>query len=184
MRRLGLLVAIAPAIGCFEEIPTPPGGTGGASTTAATMTTAAATMMMTEDVDVTEPTAGSAPPEGLFKCGGATCDAWDCSGGCTKADAAGQCVLAALRDRTPGSVTVIRCDGECREHVALPRAGGTDEVEIQSRTQAAPPVYAAAQRCTLKPPAFFAGCLTKFEASCADPKAWVEGCAAAEPSCQ
>jgi hypothetical protein len=96
---------------------------------------------------------------------------------------AGMCVLAALRDRAPGALELTRCDGECAVHLLLPRASGTDEVQWQWRLEAEPTTLSEVRRCALKPAEFFADCLLKFSADCADPAAWLVDCAATEPMC-
>jgi hypothetical protein len=129
-------------------------------------------------------TSGGPPPQGLFACEKqAPCGPWDCSGGCPALDGPAKCVLTALRDRASGPLTVTRCDPECREFRVTPRGSGSDEVRIQSRTVAPEPTYSEAQRCTLRPPEQFAACLMMYEASCADPTTWIEGCVADDAAC-
>jgi hypothetical protein len=188
VRRLGLVV-IALAVGCFEELPAPPGGTAGSTGGAATGTTGTTAPTSGGTTDADEGTAamttGGAPAQGLFACEKEVpCGPWDCSGGCPALDGPAKCVLTALRDRATGPLTVTRCDPECREIRVMPRGGGGDEVRIQSRTVAPDPKYTEVQRCTLKPPEQFTGCLTMYAESCADPSTWMEGCAADDMPCQ
>lgn len=187
MRKV-LFVVLALAAGCFQELPAPPGGTEGgtASTTGGTSGgTAGVSSVQTGDEDTPgAPTTGAPAPEGLFLCEQhPACAAWDCSEGCPALGGEAKCVLVALRDRAAGPLTVIRCDGECREHRVVPRGGGTDEVQIQSRTVGESPVYSEVQRCTLAPSEQFEACLDAYAESCADPAAWITECQPAEPKC-
>lgn len=179
MRRVAAMALIS-VVGCFQELPAPPGGDsegGSAGSTGAASSTGAG---VTSDVDVTTGSTGSGEaPQGLFACAtAASCGPWDCSGGCAAAGPVGTCVLTALRDRAAGAIEVV-VDAQ---HRMIVRGGGTEAVTWQWR-MGAPATYAEPRRCALKPAEFFAGCLQAFTPECADPSMWAVGCAAVEAVC-
>lgn len=189
MRRVAAM-ALIPVVGCFQELPAPPGdasagassgstgggSTGGGSSGASTGGGAEAT---SDDDAPTGTTAAAEPPQGLFACQReAPCAPWDCSGGCNVAGPIGTCVLTALRDRAAGALEIT----VSAEHRLLVRGGGADEVTWQWR-MGAPATYSEPRRCALKTAEFFDGCLKAFAPDCADPSNWAVDCAAVDSTC-
>ncbi len=188
MRRVAVLALIS-IVGCFQELPAPPGSSAGegSSTTGQASTGEVATTSGGEASDgdlTTTATTGAPAPEGLFACElAAPCEPWDCKAGCDAAGPVGACVLTALRDGVSGVIEVERCAGECEVHRLLVRGGGGDQVRWQWRTSSPPASYSEPRTCALAPPEFFSACLTQFEPACADPMMWVAGCQTGAASC-
>jgi hypothetical protein len=114
------------------------------------------------------------------------------------------CVVAAMRDRTPG---LYRIDldhtwtngSATAKHTVLVTASGEVEVgrivEAVNDFQPAPTDYEPTERCALQPASFFDDCLAAVEANsesawdCVYPEEaaeppWFTGCAAQPPLCQ
>ena len=111
------------------------------------------------------------------------------------------CVLAALRDRTPGRYTVRLShaygDGnESAEHALVVAPDGTVERAELEHTASFETLVSPSERCALKPSQFFDDCLAAYNAdrdsdaawACVFPKLgadlpWFQGCRERAPSC-